>query len=96
MESEGGKGPNISGFNPSSSLPESPHLTKGTGHGRVHLNADEGVVSVRGEVGVVGGGSVGDDQVGLSLLFALRLLVLLLLDKRGRKSCSESINHLLM
>lgn len=95
-ESQGGKGPNTYSCNPSSSPPESPHLAKGTGHGRVHLNADEGVVSVRGEVGVVGGESVGDDQVGLSLLLALRLLVPLLLDKRGRKSFSKSINHLLM
>lgn len=74
---------------------ESPHLAEGAGHGRVHLNADEGVVSVRREVGVVGGGGVGDDQVGLPLLLALRLLVPLLLGRREEERFSGTINHLM-
>lgn len=57
-----------------------PHLAEGAGHGRVHLYADEGVVSVGRQVGVVGRGRVRDDQVHLLLPLALRLFVLLLQD----------------
>lgn len=66
-----------------------PHLAEGAGHGRVHLHADEGVVPVSRQVGVVGRGRVRDDQVHLLLPLALRLFVLLLPGRRRREGAGR-------
>lgn len=58
------------------------YLTKRTGHGGVHLNAEEGVVSVCREVGVVGWWCMWNNKVQFLSLLNLCLFVVLLLAKK--------------
>jgi len=76
------------------------YLTEGAGHGRVHVNADERVFSIRRQIGVVCRGDIRDDHIHTLLLpFSVRVILLSLLKIRGMqgdRTVGQWLGHFLM